>query len=88
MAWLPLFDEFYLDCQKSVARGHPAVEGTPWKNAFFLLPPVQSHQEVVCAVEGTKLRYFGTSRFPTKNSPSNTNMETRPWPRLDGTTIS
>jgi hypothetical protein len=55
MALLPLFDEFYLDCQQSVAWGHPAVEGTPWKNAFFLLPPIQSHQEDVCEVEGDKV---------------------------------
>src|SRR5262245_23816370 len=35
MAWLPLFDEFYLDTHHSIAWEHPAIAGTPWKNAFF-----------------------------------------------------
>jgi hypothetical protein len=44
MAWLPLFDGFYLDSHLSVAWEHPAVPGTPWKNAFFLLPLIRSHR--------------------------------------------
>ena len=38
MAWLPLFDGFLLDSFHSVAWEWPAVEGTPWKHAFFLEP--------------------------------------------------
>jgi hypothetical protein len=52
MAWLPLFDGFYLDSHHPIAWTHPAVKGTPWKNAFFLLPIIQSHREFVFEVEG------------------------------------
>jgi hypothetical protein len=52
MAWLPLFDGFLLDSHHSVSWPHPAVEGTPWKNAFFLAPLIKSHREFVCEVEG------------------------------------
>jgi hypothetical protein len=64
MAWLPLFDGFYLDSHHSVAWVHPAVEGTPWKNAFFLLPLIRSHREFVFEVEGDKARLFGTGFAP------------------------
>ena len=52
MAWLPLFDGFLLDAQHSVAWQWPAVEGTPWKNAFFLLPLPNPHQNFNCKIEG------------------------------------
>ena len=52
MAWLPLFDGFYLDAHDSIAWEHAAVAGTPWKNAFFLPPLVKSHREFVFEVEG------------------------------------
>lgn len=45
MAWLPLFDDFYLDTHHSIAWEHPAVKETPWKNGFFLLPLIRSHRE-------------------------------------------
>ena len=45
MAWLPLFDGLYLDTHHSVAWAHAAVAGTPWKNAFLLLPLIRSHRE-------------------------------------------
>ncbi len=54
MAWLPLFDGFLLDSLHSVAWEWPAVEGTPWKNAFFLEPVLRSHQEFAFEVEGDR----------------------------------
>lgn len=58
MAWLPLFDEFYLDSHHSIAWEHPAVPGTPWKNAFFLLPLIKSHRNFVFEVEGDKVSFL------------------------------
>jgi hypothetical protein len=55
MAWLPLFDGFYLDSHHSVAWPQPAVAGTLWKNAFFLLPLIKAHREFVFEVEGDPL---------------------------------
>ena len=52
MAWLPLFDGFLLDSHHSVAWPYPAVEGTPWKHAFFLEPIVGAHRAFRFAVEG------------------------------------
>ena len=51
MAWLPLCDGFLLDTQHSVAWEWPAVAGTPWKNAFFLLPLPNPHQEFSFEIE-------------------------------------
>jgi hypothetical protein len=58
MAWLPLFDGFLLDSHHSVAWEYPAVEGTPWKNAFFLTPLIKSHREFVCEVEGDPVTFL------------------------------
>jgi hypothetical protein len=58
MAWLPLFDGFYLDSHHSVGWEQPAVPGTPWKNAFFLLPFFKSHREFVFEVEGDKASFL------------------------------
>lgn len=58
MAWLPLFDGFYLDSHHKVAWPHPAVAGTPWKNAFSLLPLTRSHQEFVLEVEGDRASFL------------------------------
>lgn len=52
MAWLPLYDNFLLDTHHSFAWEWPAVEGTPWKNAFFLLPLPNPHQEFTVDIEG------------------------------------
>jgi hypothetical protein len=52
MAWLPLYDGFYLDSHHSVAWLHPAIEGTPWKNALFLLPLIKQHREFEFEVDG------------------------------------
>lgn len=54
MAWLPLFDGFLLDAHHSIGWDMPAVEGTPWTNAFFVEPLVKSHREFVFEVEGDK----------------------------------
>ena len=54
MAWLPLFDNFLLDSHDSVQWEHPAVVGTPWKNAFFLEPLIKSHREFVFEVDGDR----------------------------------
>ncbi len=58
MAWLPLFDEFYLDSHQSIAWEHPGVAGTRWKNAFFLLPLIKSHKNFVFEVEGDKVSFL------------------------------
>jgi hypothetical protein len=58
MAWLPLFDDFYLDSHHSILWQHAAVDGTPWKNAFFLLPIIRSHREVAFEVEGDKVSFL------------------------------
>jgi hypothetical protein len=58
MAWLPLFDNFYLDTHHSVGWVHPAVAGTAWKNAFFLLPLVRSHREFVFEIEGDQVSFL------------------------------
>lgn len=58
MAWLPRFDKFYLDSHHSIAWEHPAVPGTPWKNAFFLLPIIKSHKNFVFEVEGDKVSFL------------------------------
>ena len=58
MAWLPLFDGFYLDRHHSVAWTHPAVAGTPWMHAFFLLPLIKSHREFEFEVEGDRVSFL------------------------------
>jgi Suppressor of fused protein (SUFU) len=58
MAWLPLFDGFYLDSHHTVAWPHAAVAGTPWNNAFFLLPLIRSHREFVFEVEGDPVSFL------------------------------
>ncbi|MCI0462792.1 MAG: suppressor of fused domain protein [Gemmataceae bacterium] len=52
MAWVPLFDGFLIDSHHSMAWEHPAVEGTPWKNALFVEPIIGSHREFTFEVEG------------------------------------
>lgn len=58
MAWLPLFDGFLLGSHHSVAWTYPAVEGSPWKNSFFLAPLIKSHREFVCQVEGDPVSFL------------------------------
>ena len=58
MAWLPLFDGFYLDSHHSIAWEHPAISGTPWKNAFFLQPLIRSHREFVFDLEGDSVSFL------------------------------
>jgi hypothetical protein len=58
MAWLPLFDGFYLDTRHSVGWVEAAVAGTPWKNAFFLEPIVRPHREFTFEVEGDKVSFL------------------------------
>ena len=52
MAWLPLFDGFHLGSHHSLAWEWPAVEGTPWKHAFFLEPLLRPHREFTATVAG------------------------------------
>ena len=58
MAWLPLFDKFLLDSHESFRWEWPAVAGTPWKNAFFLLPLWRSHREFTVEVEGEEVSFL------------------------------
>jgi hypothetical protein len=58
MAWLPLFDNFLLDAQHSIAWEWPAMAGTPWKNAFFLLPMPNPHQDFRCKIEGDPMSFL------------------------------
>ena len=55
MAWVPLHDEFLLDSHHSIAWEWPAVEGTPWKNAFFLEPFFDPHQEFRLDLDGEEM---------------------------------
>lgn len=58
MAWLPLLDEFYLDVTDTVGWEHPAIPGTPWKNAFFLTPLIRPHREFLFEVEGDDVAFL------------------------------
>jgi hypothetical protein len=51
MAWIPLHDEFLLDCFHTIGWEWPAVEGTPWKNALFLESIWAPHRDFVVEVE-------------------------------------
>jgi len=52
MAWLPLHDEFHLDSHHTIPWEWPAVEGSPWKNAFFLEPMLRPHREFTAELDG------------------------------------
>jgi suppressor of fused protein SUFU len=58
MARLPLHDGFVLDTHHSVAWEWPAVEGTPWENAFFLLPLINPHAEFTFEIEGEPVSFL------------------------------
>lgn len=58
MAWLPLYDGFYLDTHHTITWPHPAIPQTPWKNAFFLLPLINSHREFICELEGDPMSFL------------------------------
>lgn len=45
MAWLPLFDGFFLDSHHTIQWPDAALPGSPWKNAFFLEPLLKSHSK-------------------------------------------
>jgi hypothetical protein len=55
MAWLPHFDQFHLDSHQTIAWEYPAVKGTPWKNALFLLPLLRPHREFTMDVDGDEV---------------------------------
>lgn len=52
MAWLPLHDGFHLDAYHSIPWPFPAVEGSPWKNGFFLAPILVEHRDFRLTVDG------------------------------------
>lgn len=58
MAWLPLFDGFHLDSHHSVVWTEPAIAGTPWKNAFFLMPLLNSHRKFIFEIEGDQVAFL------------------------------
>jgi hypothetical protein len=58
MAWLPLHDGFLLDSHHTFRWEWPAVAGTPWKNAFFLLPLWKTHREFAVVVEGEDVSFL------------------------------
>lgn len=58
MAWLPHFDGFALDEQHTIRWEYAAVEGTPWKNAFFLRPLPPPHQEFSVELEGDPVSFL------------------------------
>lgn len=58
MAWLPLFDRFLLDTNETFKWDWPAVEGTPWKNALFLVPIWRPHREFAVEVEGDEVSFL------------------------------
>lgn len=55
MAWLPLHDRFVLNFKDTIDWPYPAVEGTPWSNAFFLYPLIRSHDEFRMTVDGDEV---------------------------------
>jgi hypothetical protein len=58
MAWLPLEDGFLLDSHHTIAWEWPAVEGTPWKHALFLLPILRSHREFSVEIDGDDVSFL------------------------------
>jgi Suppressor of fused protein (SUFU) len=58
MAWLPLKDGFLLHTHHSFAWEWPAVEGSPWKNAFFLLPLPNPHREFTFQTDGDEVSFL------------------------------
>jgi hypothetical protein len=58
MAWLPLHDGFLLDSHHTVAWEWPAVEGSPWKNAFFLLPLLSPHRQFAFEIDGDQVSFL------------------------------
>lgn len=58
MALLPLMDGFLLDVWHSVGWEFPALQGTPWKNGFFISPLIPSHREFVFEVEGDPVQFL------------------------------
>jgi hypothetical protein len=58
MAWLPLHDGFLLDSHHTFQWEWPAVEGTPWKNALFLLPLWKTHREFAVEIEGEEVSFL------------------------------
>lgn len=58
MAWLPLFDGFGLDQYHTLAWEQAAIAGTPWTDAFFLLPPHRSHREFSVEIEGDAVSFL------------------------------
>jgi hypothetical protein len=58
MAWLPLHDGFLLDSHHSIAWDWSAVEGTPWKNAFFLPPLITPHAKFTVEIEGEPMSFL------------------------------
>jgi hypothetical protein len=58
MAWLPLHDGFLLDTRHTVAWEWPAIAGTPWKSALFLLPLVNPHAEFSVDIEGEPVSFL------------------------------
>jgi Suppressor of fused protein (SUFU) len=58
MAWLPLHDGFLLDSHHSIAWEWPAIAGTPWKNAFFLLPLPKPHQAFTFDIDGDQASFL------------------------------
>jgi Suppressor of fused protein (SUFU) len=58
MAWLPLHDLFHLDSHHTIPWQFPAVEGSPWKNAFFLVPLLRPHREFTLTVDGDETSFL------------------------------
>jgi hypothetical protein len=58
MAWLPLFDGILLDAHHTFRREWPAVAGTPWKDALFLLPLWKTHREFTVEVDGEDVSFL------------------------------
>jgi hypothetical protein len=49
---------FLLDTHHSFAWEWPAAEGTPWKNAFFLLPLPNPHREFSFEIDGDQVSFL------------------------------
>lgn len=58
MAWAPLFENLFIDSHLTLQWPHAAIEGTPWKNAFFLEPIIRQHRDFRCTIDGDEVSFL------------------------------
>lgn len=58
MAFATMFDGFHLDSHHTMEWKVAAVPGTPWCNAFFLLPLIKPHREYEFELDGEPVSFL------------------------------